>query len=103
MSIDNSKPAAEAAGSLKALESFVVDNDDLLALEARIGRFNIFDALGIARVEIRHSNFFAFILDPRRGARAPMACTVSLEQICRRFAEVLARLVAVGPGCVLPV
>ena len=49
---------------LAALERFVVDNDDLLALESLIGRFNIFDALDIARVEIRHSNFLAFILDP---------------------------------------
>src|SRR6266850_2006060 len=48
----------------KALERFVVENDDLLKLESRIGRFNIFDALGITRVEIRHSNFLAFILDP---------------------------------------
>ncbi len=34
---------------LAALESFVVDNDDLLRLEERIGRFNIFDALDGAR------------------------------------------------------
>ena len=48
----------------KALERFVAENDDLLALELRIGRFNIFDALGITRAEIRHSNFLSFILDP---------------------------------------
>jgi hypothetical protein len=48
--------------ALAALERFVVDNDDLLALESLIGRFNIFDALNIARVEIRHSNFLALIL-----------------------------------------
>jgi len=47
-----------------ALEQFVVDNDDLLTLEERIGRFNIFDALGIVRAEIRHSNFLAWLLDP---------------------------------------
>ena len=52
------------AAAMAALERFVVENDDLLALEARIGRFNIFDALGIARAEIRHSNFLAFLLDP---------------------------------------
>jgi hypothetical protein len=46
------------------LEQFVVENDDLLELESEIGRFNIFDALGIARKEISHSNFLAFILDP---------------------------------------
>ena len=44
---------------LEALEQFVVDNDRLLELEARIGRFNIFDALGIVNAEIRHSNFLA--------------------------------------------
>jgi hypothetical protein len=49
---------------LNALERFVVENDDLLALESEVGRFNIFDALDIARAEIRHSNFLAFILDP---------------------------------------
>ncbi|MCH8345050.1 MAG: PD-(D/E)XK nuclease family protein [Planctomycetes bacterium] len=50
--------------ALRALERFVVENDDLLALEERIGRFNIFDALGVARAEIRHSNFLAWLLDP---------------------------------------
>src|SRR5260370_40917636 len=55
---------SQDAEALTALERFVVDNDDLLALEALIGKFNIFDALRIARVEIRHSNFLAFILDP---------------------------------------
>src|SRR6266567_4711859 len=54
----------ESADAVKALEHFVVDNDDLLALESLIGKFNIFDALGIARAEIRHSNFLAYILDP---------------------------------------
>lgn len=49
---------------VEALERFVAENDDLLALEAAIGRFNIFDALGIARAEIRHSNFLAWLLDP---------------------------------------
>jgi hypothetical protein len=42
----------------------VVENDDLLELEERIGRFNIFDALRIEQVEIRHSNFLAWLLDP---------------------------------------
>lgn len=50
--------------ALKALERFVVENDELLALEERIGRFNIFDALGIARRELQHSNFLAWLLDP---------------------------------------
>ncbi|MHB1157918.1 MAG: PDDEXK-like family protein [Phycisphaerales bacterium] len=49
---------------MQALERFIVDNDDLLQLEERVGRFNIFDALNISRVEIRHSNFLAWLLDP---------------------------------------
>lgn len=53
--------------SLGALERFVVENDELLQLEERIGRFNIFDALGIVRVEIRHSNFLAWLLDPNES------------------------------------
>src|SRR5437660_8652429 len=59
-----SDTADHLSEELAALERFVVENDDLLELESRIGRFNIFDALGITRVEIRHSNFLAFILDP---------------------------------------
>src|SRR3989442_14884323 len=58
------KVGEENSDSLEALERFVVENDDLLQLASRIGRFNIFDALCITRVEIRHSNFLAFILDP---------------------------------------
>ena len=50
--------------ALEALEHFVVANEDLLDLESQIGRFNIFDALDVARAEIRHSNFLRFILDP---------------------------------------
>src|SRR3954453_131992 len=55
---------ASLTSELEALERFVIDNDDLTELEARIGRFNIFDALRVARVEIRHSNCLAWLLDP---------------------------------------
>src|ERR1700741_354005 len=64
MPLEQTTLATQTAEDLAALEAFVVDNDDLLALESIIGRFNIFDALSIARAEIRHSNFLAFILDP---------------------------------------
>jgi hypothetical protein len=55
---------AQDLEEMAALEQFVVHNDDLLALESLIGRFNVFDALARARTEIRHSTFLAFILDP---------------------------------------
>jgi hypothetical protein len=64
MTAEQAKLAIADAEGLEALERFVVENDDLLELESEIGKFNIFDALRIARVEIRHSNFLAFILDP---------------------------------------
>jgi hypothetical protein len=46
------------------LERFIVDNPDLEALEAKISHFNIFEAVGMVRQEIKHSNFLQFLLDP---------------------------------------
>jgi hypothetical protein len=48
----------------QALERFVLDNEDLLNLEQMLGRFNVFDALGVARAEVRHSHFLAWLLTP---------------------------------------
>lgn len=52
-----------------ALEQFIVDNKDLEKLEAALAQFNIFEAIGIVRQEIRHSNFLAFLLDPSETHR----------------------------------
>jgi hypothetical protein len=46
------------------LESFVVNNPDLERLEALLAEFNIFEAVGAVRQELRHSDFLAFLLDP---------------------------------------
>jgi PD-(D/E)XK nuclease superfamily len=70
MAILNSELTGDFDGSedlpedLAELERFVIENEELLQLEQRIGRFNIFDSLGIVRTEIRHSNFLAWLLDP---------------------------------------
>lgn len=50
---------------LKALEDFWVGNEDLDRLEAYLGRFNILEALGVVRQELRHSDFLAFLMDPK--------------------------------------
>jgi hypothetical protein len=50
---------------LKALESFVVGNEDLERLEALLDSFNIFEATGFIRQELRHSDFLVYLLDPR--------------------------------------
>ncbi|MCL5257176.1 MAG: PD-(D/E)XK nuclease family protein, partial [Chloroflexi bacterium] len=49
----------------KALEALIVDNPDLERLEALLGQFNIFEAIGAVRQEVRHSNFLSFLLNPR--------------------------------------
>ncbi len=48
----------------EALKSFIDDNEDLERLEALADRFNMFEALGLVRQEIRHSAFLRWILDP---------------------------------------
>jgi hypothetical protein len=44
MDTGEGKPGTSGTEERKWLESFVVDDDDLLELESRIGRFNIIDA-----------------------------------------------------------
>lgn len=48
----------------KVLESFIIGNQDLEDLEKRISRFNVFEAIGMIRQEIKHSNFIQFLLSP---------------------------------------
>jgi len=57
--------ASQADLDLKALENFLVGNQDLERLEALLDRFNILEALGVVRQELRHSDFLRFLLDPR--------------------------------------
>ena len=49
------------------LQAFVLENDDLERLEALLGQFNIFEAIGAVRQELRHSDFLAHLLDPRQN------------------------------------
>lgn len=50
----------------KALETFVSENEELEQLESLLDQFNIFEAVGMTRQEIRHSQFLAFLLDPQQ-------------------------------------
>ena len=52
---------------LNLLQELIVNNPDLEKLEGLLDRFNLFEALGIVRQEIRHSDFLAFLLDPRQN------------------------------------
>jgi hypothetical protein len=51
----------------KALRDFEADKVELEKLEALLDRFNIFEAVGMERQEIRHSKFLAFLLDPNES------------------------------------
>ena len=55
------------ADDLALLEALIVDNPDLEQLEALLEQFNIFEALGAVRVELRHSDFLAFLLRPNES------------------------------------
>lgn len=48
----------------QALEALIIDNPELERLEALLGQFNLFEAIGAVRQELRHSDFLAFLLDP---------------------------------------
>ncbi len=56
---------SQAELDLKALEDFLVGNRDLERPEALLDRFNILEALGVVRQELRHSDFLAYLMDPR--------------------------------------
>jgi PD-(D/E)XK nuclease superfamily len=44
-----------------------LDDPDFLEIDRRMARFNLFEAMGAVRGELRHSNFLAFILSPARS------------------------------------
>lgn len=49
------------------LEAFLLDNPPLEKLESLISEFNIFDAIGMAHQELRHSHFLAYLLNPNES------------------------------------
>lgn len=55
-----------APSDRQALEALLIDNPDWEALEGLLGQFNIFEAVGVVRHELRHSDFLAFLLDPNQ-------------------------------------
>ena len=53
----------------EALEAFAdaENNPDLVRLESLLSKFNLFEAIGGVRQELRHSNLLAFLLDPSQS------------------------------------
>ncbi|MBL8048913.1 MAG: PD-(D/E)XK nuclease family protein [Chthonomonas sp.] len=50
---------------LEVLTQFAADNANLQELEEQLFDFNVFEAAGLTRQEIRHSRFLAYLLNPR--------------------------------------
>ncbi len=66
MTVPPDMPSPNHQEDRQALTAFVVDNRDLERLESLLSQFNIFEAIGVARQELRHSDFLAFLLDPHQ-------------------------------------
>ena len=45
----------------------LVDDDEFHLLDGKLGRFNLFEAMGGVRSELRHSNFLAYLFSPSRA------------------------------------
>lgn len=57
----------ERADELDALTRFCVGNPQLEELNRLIGGFNIFEAAGLVRDEVKHSKFLSFLLNPNES------------------------------------
>lgn len=57
----------QARSGLEDALSDLIDDVEFQSLDARFGRFNLFEAVGAVRGELRHSDFLAFILSPGRS------------------------------------
>jgi hypothetical protein len=55
------------ADEVRALEALIIGNPDLDELELLLSEFNLFEAVGMVRQELRHSEFLAFLLDPNQN------------------------------------
>lgn len=56
-----------ASDELASLTAFCVGNAELDDLETLLSQFNLFEAAGLTREEIRHSRFLSFLLNPHES------------------------------------
>ncbi|MFZ2095756.1 MAG: PD-(D/E)XK nuclease family protein [Anaerolineales bacterium] len=53
-----------SSDEFRLLDALLIDNPELERIESLLEQFNIFEALGAVWIELRHSDFLAFILNP---------------------------------------
>lgn len=56
-----------SSNELELLQNLLINNPELDRLEELTDQFNIFEALGAVRVELRHSDFLAYLLNPNQN------------------------------------
>ena len=57
----------DSSEALKALRRLRLDEKELNELDRLLGKFNIWQALGLTRQEVRHSAFLRWLLDPQES------------------------------------
>ena len=55
----------EDNAAIESLKKFICNNVELSKLEEKYKKFNIFDCLGVNKQELKHSNFLAWLFNPR--------------------------------------
>jgi PD-(D/E)XK nuclease superfamily len=64
----------------QALQNLISNNIELEKLEGLLSQFNMFEAIGVVRQEVRHSDFLAFLLDPQQSHGLGVSVVMRLLQ-----------------------
>src|SRR5882762_2444767 len=67
MNLQKTIRAGESMSSLEDQLAILIDDLDFRKIDKQFRRFNIFEAIGAIRGELKHSNFLSFILSPARS------------------------------------
>lgn len=96
MSVQTNRTRDGGADSDEESLKFFLSNISCLdELEGLLGKPNIFDVLGTARTEIRHSNMLKWLLDPMgTHGLGPVFLRLFLQLLCKNGADAI-RLLAV--------
>jgi PD-(D/E)XK nuclease superfamily len=76
-------------GKVEVQLSGLLDDSDFQALNRQLGKFNLFEALGAERGELRHSNFLSFVLSPTKPHGLG-------DELLRRFIKLVIAKMQVG-------
>src|SRR5580704_15164306 len=93
---ENGNELLNDEAAIKVLEAFVVANPELEKLEAALNQFNLFEAIGATRMEVRHSDFLAFLLNPAQNHGLG-------DLFLKRLVQKILAATDPGPGGIRPI